>query len=114
MIKHEDDLWRMFGGKDHTLSGQLRQPFSIVFEALRDYSTLHQDRPERVAKAKKRKGEVPKVKKAIGQTKLADTSRFYLLIGRERQVCVDQSRLIKVGKAMRDRELAVQYLGTTP
>ena len=97
MIKNEDDLWRQFGGQDHTQPGQWRQPFKVVFQTLLDREAYNRYKP-----AKPSKAEGQKAKRLIKQTPLKDTSRFYLLIGRERQVCVDQSRLIKVGKAMRD------------
>jgi hypothetical protein len=106
MIKCEDDLWRIFGGEDHEKIGRRSLPFSVVWHELHDYEALHREpvSPNTSAKAPKKKSSVP-------QTDLEDVTRFYLLVGRERQVCVDQSRLIKVGKAMRDRELSVQYLG---
>ena len=106
MIKNEDDLWRMFGGEDHTQHGQWRQPFKVVCQALLDYQAYHQYRPAKPSKAEGRKA-----KKLIKQTPLTDATRLYLLVGRERQVCIDQSRLVRVGKAMRDRELSIQYLG---
>ena len=53
-----------------------------------------------------------RAKKLIKDVPLTDKTRFFLLVGRERRVCVDQSRIMEVGKAMRDPDLMVQYLGT--
>lgn len=106
MIKNEDDLWRIFRGEDHIQPGRERHPFHIVREAL-----LDREEYDKYRSAVPSEAEGQKAKKLIRQTALKDTTRFYLLVGRERQVCVDQSRLIKVGKAMRDKELTVQYLG---
>lgn len=91
MIKNEDDLWRIFRGEDHIQSGRERHPFHIVKQALLDRDAYNQYRPVKPSKA-----EGQKAKKLIKQTPLTDTTRFYVLIGRERQVCVDQSRLIRV------------------
>ncbi len=103
MINNEEDLWRLFGGEDHIQPGRRSLSYGVVWQELHDYEAMH-------------KGEATSAKwfkrgKPTPRTVLKDSTRFYVLIGRERQVCVDQSRLIKVGKAMRDKELSVQYLG---
>ncbi|MGH1356026.1 MAG: hypothetical protein ACRBBS_13210 [Thalassovita sp.] len=41
------------------------------------------------------------------------TAKGYLLVFGKRKVRVDQTRLLKVGRAMLDPEMVVQYLGGT-
>jgi hypothetical protein len=108
-LDSEDDLWRLFGGQNHSQPGQWRQTFEYVQNALQDTRAFHLHRPKRASG-----GEVAKAKRLIAQLfPLTDATRLYLLKGREREFVVDQARLLRVGKAMRDRELTVQYLGAS-
>lgn len=109
MTKSEDDLWRVFRGEDQNGPGKVCYPFHSFCHMLMDYESFRQYLTTDQSKNKSRREKEP-----IKKLALTDTTRFYLLVGRERQACVDQSRLIKVGKAMRDRELSVQYLGVLP
>ncbi|AXI55004.1 hypothetical protein C1J05_11330 [Sulfitobacter sp. JL08] len=93
MIEKESDFYRLFGGDDPAYPGPIQRSFDYVLLSIA--ST----------------GPHGSKKKQI---KLKDPDRRYLLVGGERQVCVDQSRLLQVGKAMNDRDLMVQYFGVAP
>lgn len=107
-LRSEDDIWRLFGGEDHNQPGKWQQSFLSVERHLLDTDGFHKHRPDVPAPS-----EVAKAKKKIKQRfPLKDTERLYLLTARGREVCVDQSRLLRVGKVMKDRDLSVQYLGS--
>lgn len=108
-MNSEGDIWRLFGGEDHTMPGKWQQSFETLKRQLYDHDGFHMHKP-----VVPRDGEVATAKKKIKlRFPFTDTSRRYryLLIARGKQVCVDQSRLLPVGKAMRDPSLIVQYLG---
>jgi len=106
-LNSEDDVWRLFGGEDHSKPGKWQQPFATLERQLHDYDGYHTHKPDEPGH-----GEIAKAKKKIKlRFPLADPDRRYLLIARGKQVCVDQSHLLPVGKAMRDHALMVQYLG---
>jgi len=106
-LNSEADIWRLFGGEDHTKPGKWQQSFETLKRQLYDHEGFHKHKPDVPGK-----GEVAKAKKKIKpRFPLSDPKRRYILIAGDRQVCVDQSRLLPVGKAMRDRVLMVQYLG---
>lgn len=107
-LNSKDDVWRLFGGEDHSKPGKWQQEFAILDRQLHNYDGFHNHKPDVPSAA-----EVQKAKSKIKpRFPLADPDRRYLLIAGDRQVCVDQSRLLSVGKAMREPELVVQYLGT--
>lgn len=108
MIKSEDDLFRLFGGNDPSKAGTRDRAFSTIeleLEDRKDFDRYPGD-PE-----KSPQQNVAASRKLIKRVKLTDSSRHYLLVGGKREVRVDQSRLLIVGKAMRDPALSVQYLG---
>lgn len=99
MIRNEEVLWQLFDGPDHRQPGLRSRSFEFIWRILHDWDALHPTDSTSAAK------KAP-------QVRLTDTTRFYALIGRERRACVPQSKLVVIGKAMRDPELRVQYLGT--
>ena len=110
MIKSEDDLFRLFGGDDPTKPGSSERAFTTIeleLEDRREFDRYLGD-PE-----KSPEQNVAASRKLIKKVELSDPNRHYLLVGGKREVRVDQSRLLSVGKAMRDPELTVQYLGAS-
>ncbi|MFY0661458.1 MAG: hypothetical protein JXR15_13275 [Shimia sp.] len=106
-LNSEDDLWRLFGGEDHSKPGKWQQHFATLDRQLHDYDGFHSHKPNVPSAA-----EVKRAKSKIKlRFPLTDSDRRYLLIAGDRQVCINQSCLLKVGKAMRDPKLMVQYLG---
>lgn len=108
-LRSEDDLWRLFGGEDHLQPGKWQLSFEVLKRQLYDHDGFHKHRPD--------EPKVSEIKKAKTKIKLRfplkDPNRRYLLIAGDRQACVDQAKLLSVGKAMRDPELVVQYLGSS-
>ena len=110
MIKSEDDLFRLFGGDDPAKPGNSERTFTTIqleLEDRREFDRYRGD-PEKLPQQ-----NVAASRKLIKKVKLTDPNRHYLLAGGKREVRVDQSRLLKVGKAMRDPDLVVRYLGAS-
>ena len=110
MIKSEDDLFRLFGGDDPKKPGSSERAFTTIELELEDRREFDRYRGD---PKKSPQQNVAASRKLIKKVELTDPSRHYLLVGGKREVRVDQSRLLKVGKAMRDPELTVQYLGAS-
>ena len=111
-LKSEDDLWRLFGGEDHTEPGNWQQSFASIERHLLDTNGFHKHRADSPSRH-----EVAKARKKIKQRfPLNDTARLYLLTAADREVAVDQSRLLRVGRTMQRSSgpVAVQYLGAVP
>lgn len=111
MIKTEADLFRFFGGSDPSQAGTKEISFARLSEELQDRTKYHKYRADPTLTPSE---NIAVAKRLIKQRfKLTDDNvRHYLLVGRKRVVRINQSGLLKVGKAMRDRELMVQYLGS--
>ena len=110
MIKSEDDLFRLFGGDDPAKLGSSERTFTTIqleLEDRREFDRYRGD-PQRSPQQ-----NVAASRKLIKKVELTDSNRHYLLVGGKREVRVDQSRLLKVGRAMRDPETVVRYLGGT-
>ncbi len=103
MIKSEDDLFKLFGGSDPSKAGTSERAFSTIKLELEDRK--HFDR-YRGDTEKSPQQNVAAARKLIKRVKLTDPNRHYLLLGGKREVRVDQVRLLAVGKAMRDANLA--------
>ena len=86
-LSSEGDLWKLFGGPDHLQRGLWERSFAFVSDAVHIRGGHGKNAPIR----------------------LKDKSRLYLVIGHDRIVCVDQSRLLAVGKAVPNA--SVQYAG---
>lgn len=110
MIKSEDDLFRLFGGDDPAQPGSSERTFITIQLELEDRREFDRYRGD---PAKSPQQNVAASRELIKKVELTDPNRHYLLVGGKREVCVDQSRLLKVGRAMRDPELMVRYLGET-
>jgi hypothetical protein len=108
-LDSEDDLWRLFGGEDHTKPGNWQQSFAGIERHLLDTNGFHKHRAETPSRH-----EVAKARKKIKQRfPLNDTARLYLLTAADQEVVVDQSRLLRIGRTMKRSSgaVAVQYLG---
>ncbi|MCT4554789.1 MAG: hypothetical protein N4A53_08900 [Pelagimonas sp.] len=108
MIKSQDDLFRLFGGDDPTKPGSSERTFTAIQLELEDRREFDRYRGD---PKKSPQQNVAASRKLIKKVELTDSHRHYLLVGGKREVRVDRSRLLKVGKAMRDPDLMVQYLG---
>ncbi|WP_157994888.1 hypothetical protein [Paracoccus tegillarcae] len=109
MIKSEDELFRLFGGDDPTKPGSSERTFTTIQLELEDRKAFDRYRgdPE-----KSPQQNIVAARKLIKKVNLTDPSRHYLLVGGKREVRVDQSRLLTVGRAMSEPALSVRYLGS--
>ena len=112
MIETEADLFRLFGGSDPSQAGTKDISFVRLNAELHDRTNYHKYRADpTLTPAKNNAAANRLIKQRFELTDCYD-GRHYLLVGRKRAVRIGQSRLLKVGNAMRDPELMVQYLGS--
>lgn len=110
MIASEQELFRLFGGDDPSQPGTQERTFKTIEIELQDRTGFDRYRGD---PSKTPQQNTTAARKLIKAVELTDPHRHYLLAGGKREVRVDQSRLLKVGRAMRDPEMVVQYLGGT-